>query len=568
MSAIVNCQNCKNNFNIETDDFSFYEKMQVPAPTYCSQCRLHRRYLWRNEHFLFRKKEERTGEFIFSAYPPESKVKIFEHKYWWSDEWDPKSYGLDYDFSKTFFEQFSNLLHTVPLCDRAMKDCLNSDYSNNATNVKNAYLSFNAKNSENICYGFHFSGSNDCVDIYQTKDSRLCYETFSVVDSERVFWSINCAQCYNVWFSDNCRNCTDCFACVNLRNKKYCIFNKEYTKEEYEKEIVRLYDGSRNNISEMISRVNEFQKEFPVQYMHGNRNKNVTGDYIYASNNVFNSFELHNVDNARYCQFVRHSKDVYDYTSWGISSELIYESISCGESCQNLKFCFECWPSSHNLEYCVDCHSSSYSFGCIGLKKAEYCIFNKQYSKEEYFTLRSKIIEQMNSMPYISQNGAEYRYGEFFPHELSPFGYEASSASDYFKVGDINTNPSTHTPDIYTGDLPETISEIDDSIIGKIIECADGQSCDHRCVGAFKVTEMELQFYQRFNIPIPSICSNCRFYNRMEKLNPMVSRQGSCMCSIESHGHTGVCSSEFVTNYKIEKEKVLFCEECYKQEVS
>ena len=43
------CQNCKNSFNIEPDDFSFYEKMKVPPPTFCSQCRLVRRLARRNE---------------------------------------------------------------------------------------------------------------------------------------------------------------------------------------------------------------------------------------------------------------------------------------------------------------------------------------------------------------------------------------------------------------------------------------------------------------------------------------------------------------------------------------
>jgi RNA polymerase subunit RPABC4/transcription elongation factor Spt4 len=34
-----NCQNCKKDFNIEPDDFSFYEKMKVPVPTWCPECR-------------------------------------------------------------------------------------------------------------------------------------------------------------------------------------------------------------------------------------------------------------------------------------------------------------------------------------------------------------------------------------------------------------------------------------------------------------------------------------------------------------------------------------------------
>ena len=36
-SETKTCQNCKNDFIIEPDDFSFYEKMKVPAPTFCPE---------------------------------------------------------------------------------------------------------------------------------------------------------------------------------------------------------------------------------------------------------------------------------------------------------------------------------------------------------------------------------------------------------------------------------------------------------------------------------------------------------------------------------------------------
>ena len=317
----------------------------------------------------------------------------------------------------------------------------------------------------------------------------------------------------------------------------------------------------------MLKKMENLRVQFPRQYIHGNRNKNVTGDYIYASNNTLECFVVHNVDNARFSQFVRHAKDIYDFTSWGLSCELIYESANCGENCQNLKFCFECWPASFDLEYCVECHSSSDCFGCVGLKKAKYCILNKQYQKEEYFSLRSKIIEQMNSLLYTSVNGLIYKYGEFFPPEFSPFTYEESSASDYFPK-DINSKTKNDfNIEIFFSKLPEKIADMDDSIIGKVIECKDRQKCAHRCVGVFKITQMELQFYRRFNIPLPRICPNCRFYARMEKLNPITMWNRQCMCEKNTHQHNNKCLMEFKTNYSPNNPQILFCEECYKQEI-
>ena len=49
------CQNCKKDFTIEPDDFGFYEKIKVPPPTWCPECRLIRRLVWRNERALYRR---------------------------------------------------------------------------------------------------------------------------------------------------------------------------------------------------------------------------------------------------------------------------------------------------------------------------------------------------------------------------------------------------------------------------------------------------------------------------------------------------------------------------------
>ena len=37
-SETKTCQNCKQDFIIESEDFNFYEKIKVPAPTLCPEC--------------------------------------------------------------------------------------------------------------------------------------------------------------------------------------------------------------------------------------------------------------------------------------------------------------------------------------------------------------------------------------------------------------------------------------------------------------------------------------------------------------------------------------------------
>ena len=47
------CKKCQQDFILEADDFSFYEKMDVPAPKICPDCRFKMRAVWRNERILY-----------------------------------------------------------------------------------------------------------------------------------------------------------------------------------------------------------------------------------------------------------------------------------------------------------------------------------------------------------------------------------------------------------------------------------------------------------------------------------------------------------------------------------
>src|SRR3989344_1465820 len=96
-----NCQNCKKEFAIEPEDFKFYEKISVPPPTWCPECQLMRRLIFRNEHNLYRRKESAEGKEIISMFAPDKPITVFSQDYWLSDKWDPLNYGWDYDFSKT-----------------------------------------------------------------------------------------------------------------------------------------------------------------------------------------------------------------------------------------------------------------------------------------------------------------------------------------------------------------------------------------------------------------------------------------------------------------------------------
>ncbi|MEI7424698.1 MAG: hypothetical protein WCK10_01095 [Candidatus Staskawiczbacteria bacterium] len=571
---IKNCQNCKQNFVIEPEDFDFYEKIKVSAPTFCSDCRAIRRCVFYNQINLYKKtpasaegfgeaKEFKDGKKIFSAFPEEANIKIYDHDYWWSDKWDPMDYMRDIDFSVPFLSQLKELNFLVPWPSRSVRGMVNSDYCNNTSYIKNSYLCFNGNNNENCQYCVGSNYAKDSVDCCLSLKPELCYETFECNNIFQCFYCSDVKDSQNLWFCEECVNCKDCFGCFNLRNKQYHIWNKPYSKEEYLKELSKITFGSFSEIKKIKEKFFEFKLTLPVKYMHGNHNNIVSGEYIYRAKNTHNCFEVYGCENTKYSQQLADTtKDSYDFTNWSQNSELVYESCCCGDNCKNIKFCFDCWPAMQDCEYCITCHSCSDCFGCVGLRSKQYCILNKQYTKEEYKALVPKIIEHMNNMSYIDENGLVYKYGEFFPIEFSPLAYNETIALDYFpKTKEQAITEGYLWRDRTQGDykitvdavnLPDNIKDVQDDIIKEVIKCES-------CKNAYKIIDSELRFYKKFLIPLPHFCFNCRYLERRAKANPLKLWHRKCM--------KAGCNNEFETSYAPDRKEIVYCENCYQQEI-
>ena len=577
------CQNCKVAFRIEPEDFVFYEKMQVPPPTFCPECRMIRRMLFENERLLFRHKDEISGKDIFSEFPPHVPAKVYDYEYWQSDAWDPMGYGHDYDFSRPFFEQFRELIYEVPWVSRSARNLINSDYAHGASNLKDCYLCFNLGDCERCAYVTDANFVKDSLDCTTVARNDLCYECSNIMGCYQTRFSHRCEKCHDVWFSRDCTGCSNCFGCANLRNKQYYIFNKPYSREDYFAKLEQFNPGSYRSLEKIKEKVRQFSLSLPHKYMSGTHNVNVSGDIIASSKNTHHSYNIGDGENVKYSQGLsRGAKDSYDYTVWGEHSELMYEVLVSGSGCSGLKFTIDCWPANRDIEYSFKCMSSSNLFGCVGLRKKSYCIFNKQYTQDEYFALREKIIRHTQEMPYTDKEGRIYRYGEFFPPEFSPFAYNETLANDFFpltKEEAIRKNyvwrdPETREFQTTTDaeNLPDHIKDADDSILKDVIKCAS-------CAKAYRLIPMELDFYRRLSLPVPRMCHNCRFIERTRHRNQPKFWPRSCQCagvrsqnsayvnqSEHVHG-IAACQNEFETSYAPERPEIVYCESCYQQEI-
>lgn len=567
------CQNCQKDFTIEPDDFGFYEKIKVPPPTWCPECRFQRRCVFRNERKLFRNKDAVTGKPVLSLYPIEACFPIYEDIYWAGDEWDPLSYGVDFDKSRPFLLQLYELSLKVPHPRADAINMVRSEYSANAADLKDCYLIFNATATEDSAYGNAVDYCKNCFDNSHVSSSERCYESFWLNKCYDTHFSSQCDECISVWFSKNCQGCTNCFCCVNLRNKSNYFFNQPLSKEEYQQKINKIELSKWSNLEKIKNESKNVWLNFPVKYMQGVKNYLCTGEYISNSKNVNKSYLVRGGEDLKYIHYSQTTgcRNCMDATVSGLNSELVYECATCGWNSSQIRFCFECWDGGIDFEYSMFCGKrSNHVFGSISISSGEYIILNKRYSKEEFFKLRDEIRKHMNDMPYVDNQGRVYKYGEFFPPEFSPFAYNDTIAPEHFPISkkEILTyggkwqevSKTEYKTTIDAKNLPDDINNVPDNILEEIIACES-------CKKAYRIISSELTFLKYNRIPLPRFCFNCRHNKRISQRNESKLYHRSCMCDKKDHEHEGKCKVEFETSYAPERPEIVYCEKCYQREV-
>jgi len=556
------CQQCQRVFDIFEEDINLYKRLKVPPPKLCFDCRKQRRYGFYNNILKFYKKEcsAHPEEKVISAYVPESKYKIFDLKYWWSDEWEAEDYSREYDMNKPFFEQFNEFNLSVP--HQAMlkyeKGIINSPYTIDVVYSKNCYLLGVGGWTENVHYSYWAVHCKDSMELLGASQCENCYEVVNMGGCHKCLFCQSCRECIDSYFLYECRNCSNCFGCVNLKHKSYCFFNEQLTKEEYEKRIKEINLENREVLEKYKKKFNDFLNNSIRRNIATDRkNINCIGDRVNGSKNCYMIFRTGvNNENVRYSTDLLDVKDSMDVLIAGPSLNLSYEVVS-GFDSSNIKFCYAVY-SGLNLEYCLACFNCQNCFGCIGLRNKKYHIFNKPYTEEEYWNkldeIKSKMLEQGE-------------YGEFFPLSISLHPYNDTYAIVEFpltKEEVLNNGWQWHdelkiSPDlkglklIEVKDIPKNIKDVKDDILEKAIVCETTKK-------PFRIIESELDFYRRYNLPIPTKHPYQRLLERLHKRNP--AKLWKTICN--------KCNKEIYTSYPPERHKELkiYCEECYIKEVN
>jgi len=532
------CKVSGKEFEVTEGDLKFYETMGVPVPQLCPEERQRRRLVWRNERNLYQRKCDGTGKDIISCYAPDGPHKVYHADYWWSDKWDPQDYGRDFDFERSFFEQFLELYEEVPLLHNFVVNNENCEYVNGANRCKDCYLCFNIDQSEFCFYSSNVIKSLSCVDCLAVTKGELNYECIDCTRCYNLLFSERCSGCFDSYFLSDCRSCKNCIGCFNLVGKEFYIFNKKVSEQEFLKKKVELQDPEK--LKEIALYLEDFKLKFPKKSFFGHSNENSSGDSICNTKNCQHCFDGFDLEDCRYCYYVYKAKNCMDYDIFGGNSEWIYNCIATGHDCSNNICCVGCWTGSSGNFYCHLVNSARDCFGCVGLRNARYCILNKQYTREEYEALLPRIIEHMKDPSTSSGRCAEW--GEFFPASFAPFGYNETIAQEFF--------PLTREEVLSLG-LRWKEKEARGEASGGALKCEG-------CGGGYKTVKQELDLYQKLGVPVPGKCHECRHRDRLKRRNLRKLFEREC----------DKCGVGIQTSFAPERPEKVFCEECYLGEVN
>ncbi len=525
LPEVRTCKLTHRKFEVTAEEIKSFSRFGLPLPTISSEERIRKQLAYRNERRFFWRDCSHTGQRIFSAYAPTTQFPVVAAEYYNSGDWDPISYGREFDFRRPFFDQLHELWILVPRPASVQAETLTSKAVHNVCKVKDSFFVFDSQRSERCWYSVGLYQCSDCLDCYNLQDCNLCYDCLDCRSSEMLRYSEHCLNCVDSYFLFNCNNCRHSLFCANLENAQYCVFNKQVSKEEYEKALREWQFGSSHMLDSARNKYLEFLSTQAVPHIYADRIDDCSGNYLYGCDHALDSFECNDCENIIHCNRLRGAKRCLEGFAYGGETGDCAQFVDVGERAYEVVNSVSCLNDVLNLDYCGYCEDSSNLFGCVGLRGKEYCILNRQFSKGEYRKLRARIERFLRETSI---------WGYFFPGNFSDFAYNHSAANDYMPLNEVQARMMGFLWD-----------ETDESIKPSQLLAAEGDAPDTRFVDTPRTVEEaatlnlkevlflcemtgrpyqlfaeELQLYRKIIVPPPSRGYEQRYRERIARLAP------------------------------------------------
>lgn len=537
-------------WHMDEAEIEMYRKYNVPPSKYAplTRMKLVKGYfvlfdIWYNKH-------AETGEPVISTVHPATGVKVLPDKEWFSR--DLVEMGCDVDLSRSIHEQLHELSRKVPLA---------AHYNYVLPENSLAFISFGDQDSYFVlaCKSkrtFYAMNGDDVEDSAEIVLSEKIRNAYNVVHSKRIHQCRFIRESYDCLNSDflfDCRNCENCFGATNKRNKKYLWFNEQLSKEEWEKRYAEVDLDSWAVRQKYEHKFRELIAEAVWPENFNVNTENATGDYIQDATNIKDGYYVYggsrDLDHCTY-SFGAASRDC-DYVAAPIGSSDCYYGIGLSE-CSWSKFALSIVSRCLNTEFCSSCFDCENCFGCIGLRKKKFCIFNKQYTEEEYW-------KKLDEIKCVMLDMGEY--GDLPPMNYSTQHWSGSGAKlvydatkeECLKLGAVDFDLGSmgaEGPEID----PEKIRDMD-SLPDRADETIAGAPYQDTVFGRrYGYLKPELALYQKLNVAPSRSHPTRRIYELYDEMNKAVSEMMSCK----------VCSKEVQVGInKIYPNRKIYCKSCY-----
>ena len=177
-------------------------------------------------------------------------------------------------------EHFEKIILQAPRRALNQKNCeqCEGDYLRNCRNI----YAFDIFDSEDSQYLFRGETIKHCYDLETSGQCQYCYECITCDNSHGCLGTVFSWKNSNVAYAVDCHGSQDLFGCVSLRNARYCILNKQYTKEEYEALVPRII--------EHMKATGEWGEFFPLGFSPFAYNESLAMEYHPLSQEDATSF--------------------------------------------------------------------------------------------------------------------------------------------------------------------------------------------------------------------------------------------------------------------------------------
>lgn len=359
------CSASGEEFAIFTKDREFIDKISptfagqkftISNPTLSPHERQRRRLAQRNERNYYKSTCALTNKAIVTTVDPKSGELVYDTKARRGDGRDAIDYRQDRQPDKSFFEQFHTLRKRVPKIAMMNDNSIgstNCEYTYDFSYGKDCYMTVEAINSEKCYFCTDSCDSKNMIDCTTSYYCEYCIECSDSYKLHNCIYVHNSTSCSDVVFAWDCQGCKHCIACVGLRNQSYCIFNTQYTKEEY---IIKEKEFRHRLIYDRENLLSEWQKFLTSQSKLYANLINADGC---SGNNLFDCAEMHmcfDMKNSKNCRYFFLSADAHDSMDITISCPKgrCYEGVTPDFG---RKVCFSTFCRwSENVRYSEMCH--------------------------------------------------------------------------------------------------------------------------------------------------------------------------------------------------------------------